>query len=186
VQRKHGRYFEALSVHPRMLVGREVPSMTKEGTETLENTQDAREWQEAVQLVLQQEIENTAGSWIQDSVGFMETVHSSIDLFRNNPDLIPGTKGFNKELADSFASMASAYEVRIDGKLHGYSVPVQPIIESLRKQLGNRPPAAGKHAQRQAQEEPPQRGVRSKAPSSSEPEDFSTLFGTIGLPHLKI
>ena len=34
--------------------------------------------------------------------------------------------------------------------------------------------------------EPPQAGIPSKAGSGAEKEDFSTLFGTIGLPNLQI
>ena len=34
--------------------------------------------------------------------------------------------------------------------------------------------------------EPPQAGIVSKAGNSTEKEDFSTLFGTIGLPNLTI
>jgi len=159
--------------------------MSKDGTERLESSQDAREWQEAVQLILQQEIEQQADTWMQDAGGFMETVHSAIDMFRRNPDLIPHTKEFDKELADAFASMAGAYEVRIDGKLHGYSVPVQPIIDNLRKQMAGgrqKPPAAASSPP----PDPPQQSLRSRTPKSSETDDFSTLFGTIGLPHLKI
>lgn len=188
MRKEHGRYFEALEVHPRMLVGKQVPSLTGEGAETLRSTDDAREWQEAVKEVLVQEIEGRAGTWMQDATGFMETIHGAIDLFKNNPDLIPGTKGFDRQLADRFAGLAKAYEVRIDGKLHGYSVPVQPIIDSLRQDISaTRKAAAPKTAAAPARPtEQPQAGIKSKAATSSGAEDFSTLFGTIGLPHLKI
>lgn len=157
--------------------------MTGEGTERLKDSNDAREWQEAVKDLLQQEIEGRAVGWMEDAGQFMSTIHSSIDLFKNNPDLIPGTKGFNRRLADEFARMAKPYEVRIDGKLHGYNIPVQPIIDDMRSRIGK--PAARTQAPK-PKADPPQRGVRSRAPSNSEPEDFSVLFGTIGLPHLKI
>lgn len=166
--------------------------------ETLRNTDDAKEWQEAVRSLLVQEIRAGAESKIEESRSFLDTVHASIDLFKNNPDLIPGTKGFNRELADRFAAMVKPYEVRDDDekKLLGYSIPVQPIIEGLRSQLqaSNTPaaappsqpatPAAAPSAPPSV--EPPQAGITSKAGSSSEREDFSTLFGTIGLPNLQI
>jgi hypothetical protein len=167
-----------------MLVGKQVPSLQGEGMETLRDSNDAREWQEAIRELLTQEIEGRAATWMQDAGGFMETIHASVDLFRNNPDLIPGTKGFDRDLADRFTSMAQAYEVRIDGRLHGYSVPVQPIIDSLRKQSAPKPAAAPAASKKQAS--PPQKGISSKAPTSGEQEDFSTLFGTIGLPQLRI
>jgi len=158
--------------------------------ETLRSSEDAKEWQEAVRSLLVQEIRTNAQTKIEESSDFLETVHASIDLFKNNPDLIPGAKGFNRGLADRFADMAKPYEVRVEGKLQGYSIPVQPIIDSLRKQMAPPPapatqtPAAAPSPPPKA--EPPQAGIPSKAGNSSEKEDFSTLFGTIGLPNLQI
>ena len=175
-------------------MGTTVPAIGKEGTETLRNSEDAKEWQEAVKSILIEEIRETATAKMEESAAYMQTVHSSIDLFKNNPDLIPGTKGFNRTLADSFANMMAPYEVRADGKLQGYSIPVQPIIDNLRKTAAAvpapsktaaaAPPAAARPTP--PPPEPPQAGIASKAGSSSEKEDFSTLFGTIGLPNLQI
>ena len=188
VREEHGKYFEALEKHPRLLVGSKVPAIGKEGEETLRSSEDAKEWQEAVKSILVQEINARAQTSMDESKGFIETVHASIDLFKNNKDLIPGTKGFNRELAEAFAGLATPYEIRVDGKLSGYSIPVQPMIDSLRKQLKAQPapPKAPAAAPRSPVPEPPQAGITSKAGTSGEKEDFSTLFGTIGLPHLKI
>lgn len=183
--------------HPRLLVGTEVPAIGAEGMERLKDSNDAKEWQEAVRSLLVQEIRDEAQKKLDESRTYLETLHASIDLFKNNPDLIPGTRTFNKQLADKFAELAKPYEVRQDGKLQGYSVPVQPIIEALRGQLAqpaatvgqseqppaSAPPAAGSVS---PVADPPQAGIPSKAGSSAEKEDFSTLFGTIGLPHLQI
>lgn len=156
--------------------------------ETLRDSNDAKEWQEAVRGLLVQEIRDNAQAKLEESSDFLQTVHASIDLFKNNPDLIPGTRGFNVDLANTFAAMAQPYEVRVDGKLQGYSIPVQPIIDSLRKgMLTSAPPKQAAAAPMPApRPEPPQAGIPSKAGSSSEKEDFSTLFGTIGLPNLQI
>jgi hypothetical protein len=89
--------------------------------------------------------------------------------------------------------MAKPYEVRVEGKLQGYSIPVQPIIDQMRTLIKARtaapaapaPPPAAAPVPR-ATLEPPQAGIPAKAGSSSEKEDFSTLFGTIGLPNLQI
>jgi hypothetical protein len=186
-----------LEKHPRLLVGTEVPAIGAEGMERLKDSDDAREWQEAVRGLLVQEIRDEAQKKLDESRTYLETLHASIDLFKNNPDLIPGTKTFNKALADEFAKIAAPYEVRQDGKLQGYSVPVQPIIEALRTKqsaasatvepagspVPATPPGAGQHP---PTADPPQAGIPSKAGSSAEKEDFSTLFGTIGLPHLQI
>ena len=158
--------------------------------ETLRDSNDAKEWQEAVRGLLVEEIKSGAQAKLEENAPFMETIHASIDLFKNNPDLIPGTKGFNVDLANTFAAMAQPYEVRVDGKLQGYSIPVQPIIDSLRKGMLTPPPPAQAAATTppapKPKPEPPQAGIPSKAGSSSEKEDFSTLFGTIGLPNLQI
>lgn len=171
-----------------------MPAIGKEGMETLRNSEDAKEWQEAVKSLLVAEIREQATAKMEESADFMQTVHASIDLFKNNPDLIPGTKGFNRQLADQFAGMMEPYEVRVDGKLQGYSIPVQPIIEKLRTNLkAAAAPAPAPAAATPAAAppprpapEPPQAGIPSKASSGAEREDFSTLFGTIGLPNLQI
>ena len=170
-----------------------MPAIGKEGMETLRNSEDAKEWQEAVKSLLVGDIRERATAKMEESADFLQTVHASIDLFKNNPDLIPGTKNFDRKLADQFAGMMEPYEVRVDGKLQGYSIPVQPIIEKLRAQLKTAaappPAAAAPPAAAPAtppSPEPPQAGIPSKAGSSSEKEDFSTLFGTIGLPNLQI
>lgn len=199
-RKDYENYFEALEKHPRLLVGTEVPAIGKEGMERLKDSNDAKEWQEAVRSILVQEIRETAQTKLEGSQQFLQTVHASIDLFKNNPDLIPGAKTFNRPLADAFAALATPYEIRQDGKLQGYSIPVQPIIDNLRSQQAARaqtagsspatqqpaPGAAAPPAAVQRAAEPPQAGIPSKAGASSEREDFSALFGTIGLPHLQI
>lgn len=196
---EHAQYFAALEKHPRLLVGTQVPAIGREGMETLRDTNDAREWQEAVKSILVEEVRDRAGRQMEENRDFLQTVHASIDLFKNNADLIPGTKGFDVELANEFAKLAKPYELRVEGKLQGYSIPVQPIIDQLRTQVTARraaqtaPPAAatstgaaGGAAQQADTPEPPQAGIASKAGNSGNKEDFSTLFGTIGLPNLQI
>lgn len=164
--------------------------------ETLRNSEDAKEWQEAVRSLLVQEIRASAETRLDESRDFLSTVHASIDLFKNNPDLVPGTRNFDRKLADEFAAMAKPYEVRSqdDKKLLGYSIPVQPLIERLRTQLKTQaaptsptqPATPAEAPVKTTAQEPPQAGIASKAGNSSEREDFSTLFGTIGLPNLQI
>lgn len=195
VRTEHKQYFDALEKHPRLLVGQQVPAIGKEGMETLKDSKDAAEWQEAVRSILVQEIKAKAQEQMDGAKDYLETIHAAVDLFKTNTDLIPGTKGFDRELADQFATMAKPYEVRVDGKLHGYSIPVQPLVENLRAQLATRraaaapaatPPAAAPAETRPPAVEPPQAAIPSKAGSSSDKEDFSTLFGTIGLPNFQI
>ena len=122
--------------------------------------------------LLVEEITAAAEDKMEESADFLQTVHASIDLFKNNKDLIPGTKNFDRRLADQFATMMTPYEVRVEGKLQGYSIPVQPIIDNLRTQLASRPtvqsapPAGANPPVPEQRAEPPQAGIASKAGSS--------------------
>lgn len=177
-----------------MLVGQTVPAIGKEGNEVLRDANDAREWQEAVKSLLVAEVRDKAEKAMEESSDFLTTIHASIDLFTNNPDLVPGTKEFDIELADRFAAMATPYELRVDDRLQGYSIPVQPLIEQIRNQLvkeraakpAEPAAAAPAAAAPKPTPDPPQAGIPSKAGAGGVEEDFSTLFGTIGLPDLKI
>jgi hypothetical protein len=196
-------------------VGQEVPAIGREGNEILESTTDAREWQDAVKALLVEEVQDRAERAMEEDEGFLSTMHASIELFQNNTDLIPGTVEFDVDLANRFAELATPYELRVEDKLQGYSIPVQPIIDQLRQQLvkeraaataspvgqgGGAPagaPAAAEAtapaaapaapaAQTKPPADPPQAGIQSKAGNSDQKEDFSALFGTIGLPDLQI
>jgi hypothetical protein len=199
VRTEHAAYFEAISKHPRLLVGVEVQSLTGEGKETLRDAKDAEEWQSAAKHLLVQEVEDRKSRALEENAGYLETLHSSIELFQNNADLVPGGKTFDVDLANRFATLVQPYELRVEGKLHGYTIPVQPIINQIRTQLAadraataatatpaasDKGPAGAKKA---VPSDPPQAGIASKAGDSGDgSSDFSTLFGTIGLPDLRI
>lgn len=155
----------------------------------LRDSTDAKEWQEVVKQQLAAEVEARVDAGKQELSGVFDTVHASIDLFRNNVDLVPGTRQFDRELADEFATFAKPYELRSDGKLMGYSVPVQPMINQIRTQVAARrakaapattPPAAAPaqahHSAGQArtpagQFDGPQAGLQSKAGSGGDGSD---------------
>lgn len=172
---------------------------------TLRDTADAREWQDMAKSVLVEEVQSRASKALDENADFLTSIHSSIELFQKNTDLIPGTKEFDVDLANRFTTLAQPYELVVEGKLQGYSIPVQPIIDQLRSSLvaeraataAAAPPAApaagaaastpaAPAAASQAAPSAPQAGIQSKAGNSSEAEDFSALFGTIGLPNLQI
>ncbi len=200
-----------LRKHPRVMVGEQVPDLKGgDGMTTIRDEADAQSWQEAVKSLLTEEVTSRAEKAAESTTDLMNTVHASIDLFRNNADLVPGTKDFDVELANRLTSIVKPYEVRIDGKLHGYSLPVQPLVDQLRELLkaerekasaAGSPPAAGGTAAAPAAPaaagapstpaaavgDQPQAGITSKPGSSGEgKEDFSTLFGTLGLPDLVV
>ena len=176
MQEEFKPYFDRLRVHPRTLVGQEVQSVSGPGKERLRDTEDAKQWQDAVKHLLAQEIEDRVATKLEELKPVYSTIHASIDLFRNNADLVPGTKQFDRELANEFAEMAKAYEQRVDGKLVGYTVPVQPIINQIRSKLATRraapPPAThspGQPAQPRNDQGQwaPQGGITSKAGASA-------------------
>jgi hypothetical protein len=165
--------------------------------ETLRDANDAREWQDAVKVLLTEEVRERATKSMEENEGILNTVHASIELFTKNPDLVPGTRQFDRQLADRLAGMLKPYELRVEGKLHGYTIPVQPLVESLRASLvaerAKAPAAAGAPAAAAPAKpgakpaDPPQAGIGTKAGAASDgAEDFSTLFGTLGLPNLRI
>lgn len=196
------------------MVGQEVPSLREGGgTVTLRDAADAKEWQEAVKSILIREVQDRASRKADDVKPMMETLHGSIGLFQNNADLVPGTKQFDLDLANRFADLAKPYELRVEEKLVGYTIPVQPLVNQVRSQLAAEraarattaapaapAAAAAPTAQQQraaeqqrnqvgqfANPDAPQAGIASKAGAGAADEgDFSTLFGTIGLPHLRI
>lgn len=211
VQTEYSKYFEAINQHPRALVGQEVPSMVGEGMEVLRDSADAKDWQDAAKQQLASEVQDRASRRADEVKPMMQTLHASVELFRQNHDLIPQTRQFDRELADRFAALSKPYELRVDGKLSGFSIPVQPLIDSVRAQLTTEraakaappaPPApAGQptpQQQRAAEQtrngagqfhntDAPQAGIPSKAGMSGEAaEDYSALWGTLGLPNLRL
>ena len=210
VRTEYDRYFEALEKHPRELVGQEVPSSTGEGMERLRDSNDARDWQDAIKMQLAREVKDRVSRKADDAQPMLATLHAAVELFQKNSDLVPNTRQFDKELADKFVQDAKPYEILRDGKIIGYSVPVQPMVDSIRAGLkavralqtpATPPAAAGQTPQqlRAAEQaraatgqftnpgDSPQAGILGKAGNSSDSEeDFSTLFGTIGLPNFRI
>lgn len=191
------RYFEALKQHPRMLVGQEVPSLKGEGMERLKDTQDAREWQEATAALLTSEINSIAQGKADNVRPMLSVIQDSVQMFQNNPDLLPGSVDYDEDLAAVFTEIAQAYELRINGKLYGYQVPVQPLINSIRDALaqergaaGVTPPAAPAAPQPRnaaGQFDSPQAGIASKAGmTGGEGEDFSAFWGAVGMPNMTI
>ena len=189
IREEHGKYFETLEKNPYVLVGTEVPNLRGEGMVVLQSTQEAKEWQEAARDLITEEIQSRAMQAMEGDQSTIALAHSSVQLFQNNPDLTPGSATFNVDLANRFAKTAKPYEVRDDDKkLLGYAIPVQPLIDQLRAETKpvSKQQAVAPVAQAKQAETRPQAAVQNKAGSYEESDDFSTLFGTLGLPDLKI
>jgi len=187
------KYAEALRKHPRMLVGEKVPSLRGEGEETIRDSADAREWQEAAAQLIEAEIQNRVTIKSDEVKPMMSVLQESVLLFQNNQDLIPNTAEFDKELADEFAAIASDYELRVNGQLYGYQVNVQPLINRLRTSIAARRGANGQQQLQQRQQqvaqqqrnadtgqfEAPQVGIPSKAGGVGDSgEDYTTFWGS--------
>ncbi len=194
MREEFANYFNALQAHPRMLQGTEVPAIGREGTEVLRDSDDAREWQEAAKLALQQEAQRRVEAAKAEANDLSQLVNSSVQMFQNNVDLVPGSALFDKELADKFFEAVEPYGVRNEGKLIGYSIPVQPLLDRVRGQLAaqrgsGKPqaaagaPASAPKAQPSSNKaDAPQTGIRSKAGSGGEKDDWDTFASAVGLP----
>ncbi|QYC53817.1 hypothetical protein SEA_EUGENEKRABS_47 [Microbacterium phage EugeneKrabs] len=199
------QFIEVLQEVPVRLVGMEVPSLAKNAQpgdkiKLLDSAQVAQ-YQKDLSQILESEI-RTKTQEKADSVRPMATViQESFLLFENNPDLIPNTKGFDRELAARFTEIAKTYEVKVNGKVIGYQdINVQPLINSLRADLAKQRGASGvtqaqaraeQQRQAAAQQErndagqfAPQAGVQSKAGMSGEPaEGYDAFWAASGVPN---
>ena len=207
VRTEFAAYIEAVEAAPRYLVGKTVPKADgSEGEETLRDAQDARDWQEEIKKQLGREVTRRIELGRQESSGLMEVVNNSISLFQSNPDLVPNSKQFDKELATEFAALIKPFEVRNDkDKLIGWKVDVKPMLATLRQQVMARrsaapaapaapapqgtPTAQQQRAAGQPRTEQgkwtnpdaPQAGITSSAGQNADDSDnLDTLFGTLG------
>ena len=114
-------YLELINTHPRMLVGKELPGLSGEDDDVdiPRDEADAKSWQEAVSQLLNKDIQDRVSRKTEAVKPMMEALHSSVQMFQNNPDLIVGTKGFDKELANTFAELAQDYALKVDDKIVG-------------------------------------------------------------------
>lgn len=188
------KYDEALRKPPYLLVGERVPDL-RGGSEPvlLRDSADAREWQEAAKTLIEAEIQSRVASKTEEVKPMLSVIQESLLMFRNNPDLMPNTKEFDKQLADRIADLAGDYELRVNGKLYGYQVDVQPLINKVRAQLNQERGAAGATTNRQQQvaQQPrqpngqfdgPQAGIPSKAGTSGEAgDDYSAFWDSMGM-----
>ena len=180
-----------------MLVGDQVPSLKRQGeTEILRDSNDAKDWQDGLRHMIAMQVSQRAAGYAEESKPLISTIQSSVELFRRNPDIVPGTKEFDPELATRFINMAKSYEHREGDKMFGYRVDVQPLVANIREQLKTeraaRPAQPSTQTARQAQAanqsrdqgtgrfDAPQAGIPSRAGMSGEDsEDFTAFWSTL-------
>ncbi|QIN93928.1 hypothetical protein HWD16_gp45 [Microbacterium phage Arete] len=207
VKTEYANYIEAVEQAPRYLVGKTVPRADgAEGTETLRDAADAREWQDEIKKQLAREVQSRVQQGRDANRNTMEVLTNSIEVFRGNPDILPGAKQFDKELATRVADLVRPYAVKTaDDKMAGWSIDVRPLIISARQALAAeraaKPTAPAKAAEPTAQQQraaqqpreqgkfaghpadAPQAGISSQAGQSGDDgESLDALFGTLGFP----
>lgn len=189
-QEDYPHYIERLNMHPLELVGKELPAIDgSDENVVLRTAEEVAQWQEAVKVILQRELEASVEAKQQESAEVLDVIHASIELFRDNPDLVPGSKSYNKELASRFVKLAEPYALKLNGKLAGYSIPVQGLVNQVRAQVkaGATAPAATPPAKKAAPAHRPQAGVPSKAGKSGEgEEDFTPMWNALGITDVPI
>jgi hypothetical protein len=203
------QFIDALKQHPMQLVGMEVPDVRHGAAQgammRIRDTAEAKDWQEATGQLINAELDDRVA---QKQDGVRETVsiiQESYLLFQNNPDLIPGTKQFDPELGARFTEMAKDYEFRTGDKLYGYTVNVQPLVNSIRASLERergangqrqedraaqqRAAAAAQQREDNGQFSAPQAGIPSTAQrggEASDETDFSTFWSGVGMPNINL
>ena len=198
-------YFDVLEKTPYELAGTEVPSIRPgEETTRLKDSGEAKEYQEATKSLIEREIKAKVDAKMQDAKPMASVLQDSVLMFQNNPDLIPNTKQYDKELADAVVEAGKSYELRVKDKLYGYQVPMQPIINQLRSLLEKQRGASGvtaaqareAAAARAAQQtrndngqfqggDGPQAGIASKAGLSGvggSDDNYDQFWSGVGMP----
>lgn len=202
-------FHEVMRLSPFEIVGSEVPDLRRgaqEGSKIkLRDSAEAREYQDSLKNIVQRQVDDQKQQKLSELKPMMSMVQGSVMLFQNNPDLVPGSAKFDVELATRFTRMAKAYEQRgPNGKLLGYAVNVQPMINELRSGLNSERGAQGQQRSEQQRQaaanqprteqgrfDSPQGGIMSKSNAQGgggAEEEFSTFWSAVGIqnPGLKI
>src|SRR5690606_30848239 len=105
-EEEYSHYTDLLDLHPMELVGKEVPPLDgSEQSVVFRTTAEAKEYQDAVKTVLGRMMRSEVEKLREADDEVITVVHNSIELFQSNPDLVPGAKNFNRELADQVMSL---------------------------------------------------------------------------------
>lgn len=187
-----------LSAHPRMLVGRTVPSVKGEGAEVIKDGKDAADWQGAIKHILDNQVASKVTALMDDAKPVLSTLQDSVGLFRNNKDLVPNTAEYNPELAKRVMKLAGAYVHKVDGKAIGFRVDIQPLVDQIREDLKAAPAAPATPTPQQDRAaaqartpegkfDAPQAGIPSKQGLGGvEEDDYGTFWGAVGMPGMNI
>jgi len=212
-------FIDVLRKPAYILRGTEVPDIRPGAAAnakiTIRDTQEAKDYQEALQHLIEQDIEAKISEKREAIRPLMSVVQESSLVIQNNPDLLPDTKGFDPDLLSRVVRAVKPYEVKnADGKVIGWHGNIQPIINELRAQVIKERTTTDVKSQQQAQQraeqqrqqaaaqartpsgqftnpDAPQAGITSKSGfSGTDPEaDYSTFWNAVGIkngPQLNI
>lgn len=133
------KYRDLQMKHPMELVNMTLPSLRSDAkpgdTERILDSAMARDYQEAMQKIFDREVEDVVNQRQQEVEPQLALLQRTYVMFQKNPDIVPGSKTFDKELADRFAKVAGSYTYKQNGKALGYSIDVQPLIDNIRDTL---------------------------------------------------
>lgn len=170
--------------------------------------QQARDYIEGASKLIERGVEDLVGTKNRELQPLRSVIQESFLLFQNNPDIVEGSKTFDKELATRFASMAQSFAFIHNGQTIGYQGNVQPMLNELRTNLAKERGASGERvnaAQRaeqqrqvaaQQQRQPngqfqgqqPQAGIPSTQGMSAdkgEDDDYGAFWQASGAAHLR-
>lgn len=188
-----------LETDPYLLVGQSLPSLRPdakpEDKDLMTDSAKAAEYKRALQSLVEAEIKDDVAKREKDVMPMMSVLQESALMFQNNPDLIPNTDKFDQQLAERVARVGKSYELVVNGKVTGYQVNMQPIINELREQLTKERAETGivtqqqsaqaARAAEQARDEAgkfrgPQAGITSKSNASGGANDEDNMDGFWG------
>jgi hypothetical protein len=189
-------FLQMLQAHPMELVGNQVPNVNgQEGVMRLNNAAEAEAWLGAVKQILGRQVNARTEALLQDARPILSTLQGANNLFKNNPDLVPGTKEYNPELAKQVYALTKTYIHKVDDKAIGFRVDIQPVVDAVREQLKTAAPAPTARQEQAAQQartptgqfDAPQAGIPSQAGISGDPEeDYDPFWKAVGRPGMTI
>lgn len=173
---EYANFIRHIQAAPRDLIGKELPingdpaNMSK-----IRDEESAVAWQREHQQLLEQTFQELREDYMREHSTERVAVNNALELFSANPDLIPGTTDFNKDLAEGVMKYASKFIVKDEnGRAIGFTVSVNNLISYARQELQKRASTSAAPAP-VVPEDPPQVGVGTRQGATSASDDAAEL-----------
>jgi hypothetical protein len=195
-------FLDILNDDPYQLATKSVPDIrpgaANDAKVTLRDSSEAKAYQESLAKLVKAEIDDVVKQKTDQIRPLMSVTQESALLLQSNPDLIPDTDKYDPELAALVYEVGKSYELKVNDKVIGFQVPMQPIINKLRGDLEKSRGVDGvvqqqmsaqqQRAAEQAREQDgkfagPQGGILSKQNASGEggEDEYSTFWSSVGM-----